>query len=224
MKKIDNKTSKVPVLIAYVIVFYGIWTIWEFLGKPFIGNTVENEYIAQLIKSGVIKNIVWTLPAIFLVKYFKTDVYIELKEMFAFKAELLKYLPIFLLFTVYLLVGAGLKTGKIAISETFNLEKLIIVLFVGITEEMVFRGWLLNATVSEKKKWTPVILNAILFLFIHFPVWLYERSFVGNFQSLGFLSVVILSIIFSWTFIKSKNIWIPILLHMYWDLLMFVFY
>ncbi|MDE6761083.1 MAG: CPBP family intramembrane metalloprotease [Lachnospiraceae bacterium] len=41
---------------------------------------------------------------------------------------------------------------------------------------------------------------------------------------MGFLSIIILSIIFSWTFIKSKNIWISILLHMYWDLLMFMFY
>ncbi len=98
---------------------------------------------------------------------------------------------------------------------------MIIVLFVGITEEMVFRGWLLNATVSEKKKWMPVIINSLMFLFIHFPKWIHEGCFVENFQNMGFLSIIILSIIFSWTFIKSKNIWISILLHMYWDLLMF---
>lgn len=224
MKRMDNNVLRLPVLIVYVIVFYSIWTMWEFLGKSFISNTIENEYISQLIKSGVIKNLVWTLPAILLINHFKTDIYVGLEDMFKVKAQLLKYLPIFFLFTVYLLVGVILEKGKISVSETFRFSDLIIVLFVGITEEMVFRGWLLNATVSEKKKWVPVIINSLMFLFIHFPKWIYEGHFVENFQNLGFLGIIILSIIFSWTFIKSKNLLIPILLHMYWDLFMFIFY
>ncbi|MCH5296339.1 MAG: CPBP family intramembrane metalloprotease [Ruminococcus sp.] len=224
MKRMDNKVPKLPVLIIYAIIFYGLWTLWEFFGKACISNSIENEYIAQFIKSGVIKNLVWTLPAVLLINYFKNDVYIGLKEMFSNKVSILKYLPIFLIFTAYLLVGAILQKGKISISETFSFSSVIIVIFVGITEEMVFRGWLLNATVSEKKKWFPIIINSIMFLLIHFPIWIHEGHFVENFQSFGFLSVIILSIIFSWTFIKSKNIWIPIFLHMYWDLLMFIFY
>lgn len=224
MKRMSNNVLKLPVLIVYVIVFYSIWTMWEYWGKPFISNAIENEYISQLIKSGIIKNIVWTLPAILLIKYFKTDIYVELKDMFTSKVQLLKYLPLFFLFTIYLLIGVLLEKGKITISETFRFSDLIIVLFVGITEEMVFRGWLLNVTVSDKKKWLPVIINSLMFLFIHFPNWIYEGHFVENFQSLGFMCVIVLSFIFSWTFIKSKNILIPISLHMYWDLLMFIFY
>ncbi|MDE6626046.1 MAG: CPBP family intramembrane metalloprotease [Lachnospiraceae bacterium] len=225
MKSKNNNVLKLPALIVYVIVFYSIWTIWEFLGKPFINNAIENEYISQLIKSGVIKNLVWTLPAILLVNHFKADLYVGLKDMFKVKPQLLKkYLPIFLLFTIYLFVGAILTKGKISINETFGFSDLLIVLFVGITEEMVFRGWLLNIMVSEKKKWLPVIINSMMFLLIHFPKWIHEGGFVENFQNLGFMSIIILSVIFSQTFIKSKNIWIPILLHMYWDLLMFMFY
>lgn len=220
----DNKVSKFAVLIIYAIIFYSLWTLWELFGKACISNSFENEYISQFIKSGVIKNLVWTLPAALLIHYFKNDVYIGLKDMFTNKVRILKYLPIFLIFTVYLLVGAVLQKGKISISETFSFSSVITVIFVGITEEMVFRGWLLNATISEKKKWFPIIINSIMFLLIHFPIWIHEGQFVGNFQSFGFLSVIILSIVFSWTFIKSKNIWIPIFLHMYWDLLMFIFY
>lgn len=225
MKSKNSNVLKLPVLIVYVIVFYSIWTIWEFWGKPFISNAIENEYIAQFIKSGVIKNLVWTLPAILLINYFKSDIYVGLKDMFTIKRQLLKYLLILFLFTVWLLVGVILTKGKISISETFGFSDLLIVLFVGITEEMVFRGWLLNITVSEeKKKWVPVIINSLMFLFIHFPIWICEGHFIESFQNLDFLGIIILSFIFSWTFIKSKNIWIPILLHMYWDLLMFMFY
>ncbi len=211
-------------LIAYTAVFYGIWTIWEFWGKSVVSNAIENTYISQFVKSGVIKNLVWTLPAALLIYDFKKDVYVGLKDMFTPKGNIVKYLPVFLIFTIYLLVGAVFQKGSLSISETFRVDTVIIVLFVGITEETVFRGWLLNFTVSNHKKWVPVIINSLMFLLIHFPNWIQQGSFAAYFQNFSFLSLIILGIIFCWTFIKSKNIWIPILLHMYWDLLIFLFY
>lgn len=216
--------TKITVLIVYVIVFYAVWTAWELWIKGMITAAVPNVYLSQLIKSGVVKNLVWTLPALLLVKRFDNEVYVGAKEMFTTKVNPLKYLWIFGAFTVYLLVGALVQKGRIAVSETFGLEKLIVVLFVGITEEMVFHGWLLNATLGEKKKWIPVAANAVMFLLIHFPVWLHDGVFIENFRNLGFMSILILSVIFSVTFIKSKSIWIPVTLHMYWDLMMFLFY
>lgn len=220
-----NGSSKTLALIVYAAVFYAVWTAWELWIKGTITAAVPNEYLSQLIKSGIIKNLVWTLPALLLVKHFEQiDMYVGAKEMFTTKVNILKYLPIFLVFTVYLLVGAFVQKGGIAVSETFGFDKLIVVLFVGITEETVFRGWLLNATLGEKKKWIPVTVNSVMFLLIHFPVWIYEGAFAENFQNLGFLSILILSVIFGVTFIKSKSIWIPVALHMYWDLMMFLFY
>ena len=144
--------------------------------------------------------------------------------MFTAKVNLFKYLPIFLCFTVYLLAGALIQNGKITVSESFSGGSLIIVLFVGITEETVFRGWFLNSTVGEKSKWLPVTINALMFLAIHFPKWIHSGSLIDNFKNMSFLGVIILSFIFSYTFIKSKNILVPVFLHMYWDLLMFLLY
>lgn len=222
MKKI-NDVLKMPVLIIYVIVFYSIWTVWEFWIKTFISNTFENECISQLIKSGIIKNLVWTFPAILLVWHFKSDVYITLKEMFSTKVNWLKYLPIFIFFTIYILAGAILKNGGVEIVRDFGMDKIIIVLFVGLTEEMVFRGWLLNATIREHRKWFYIIINAVMFLAIHFPIWIYSGNFISYFTSLQFIEVMALSVIFSITFIKSRSILVPITLHMYFDLLVFMF-
>lgn len=221
-----RRLSKTAALIVYIIVFYGLWTVWEFLVKDIISASVKNEYLSQFIKSGVIKNLFWTLPAVLLVKRFNGEVYVGLKDMFTSRVQLLKYLPIFLLFTVYLLSGVIFQKGGITVSETFRLSDIIIVLFVGITEEMVFRGWLLNAFIGKNgsKKWLAVTANSIMFLLIHFPVWIHGGVFIEEFRSFGFLSILILSGIFGWTFIKSKNILIPVALHMYWDLLMFVFF
>ena len=218
-----NDVLKMPVLIIYVIVFYIIWTVWEFWIKTFISNAFGNECISQLIKSGIIKNLVWTFPAILLVQYFKSDVCIPLKEMFSTKVNWLKYLPIFILFTAYILAGAILKNGVVEIVRDFGIDKIIIVLFVGLTEEMVFRGWLLNATIHENRKWIYIIINAVMFLAIHFPTWIYSGNVIGHLTSLQFIELMALSVIFSITFIKSRSILVPITLHMYFDLLVFMF-
>lgn len=219
-----KNTKHFKALLVYIIAFYGTWAVFELVIKDKIDKLINNEIISQLIKSGLIKNLIWTLPAILLIKRFESDVHIKLKEMFAKKVNWLKYIPIFALFTGYILLSSYFANEKISVSDTFGICEIIIVLFVGITEEIVFRGWLLNSMLTEKRKWFPILINAFLFLAVHFPVWIYDGAFIDNFLNLGFMCIIILSAIFSFSFIKSKNILVPIFLHMYWDLLMFIVY
>ena len=176
MNQTIEKKPKIPVIIIYSFVFYGIWALWEFFGRSAVGSVVSDEFLLKILTEGIVKVSVWVLPAVCLVRYFRDEAYIGLKDM-----------------------------------------------FTNLTEEMVFRGWLLNVTVSENRKWLPIMINAVMFLLIHFPIWIASGVFIDSFTSLNFLCVPALSIIFSWTFIKSKSIWIPITLHMYWDLLVFLF-
>ena len=39
----------------------------------------------------------------------------------------------------------------------------------------------------------------------------------------GFITVLLLSCIFSFAFIKTKSIWTAVFLHFWWDLLLFMF-
>ena len=222
MSSQDTKKKKLYALIIYSAAFYTIWSVYEFFGKPILNSLIENEAIAMLIKSGVIKNLTWTLPAALLVHHFRSDVYISLKEMFTTKVKWLRFLPVFLIFTAYNLLTAFVLNGKLAIAESFGMDDIILLLFVGLTEEMVFRGWLLNATLREDKKWICIGINALMFLAIHFPRWICDGIFIGYFTGFGFIGIMALGIIFSWTFIKSRNILVPIVLHMYWDLLSFM--
>lgn len=215
-----KKTGRI--LIVYIILFYAVWTAFELLVKNRLDDAIKNTVLCAFIKSGLIKNCVWTLPAILLIRHYKTDVYIPLKEMFSTKINWLKYAPIFLIFTVYVLTGAVLHHGKPGIVPGFGAEEIIIVLFVGLTEEMVFRGWLLNVTFSENRKWPCMIINAVLFVAIHFPKWIASGTFLAALTSLQFLEIAALSIVFGLTFLRSKNILVPICLHMYYDLLVFI--
>lgn len=217
------KQKKKIALIIYTVIFYAIWAAFELVVKDILNVTIKNEILCQFVKSGIIKNLVLTLPAILLIRQFKSEVYITLKQMFTSKVNWQNYLPIFIIFTVYVLAGAILNNGKPDIVESFGADKVIIVLFVGLTEEMVFRGWLLNSSICEDKKWLYIIINAVMFLSIHFPNWICTGTFINNFMGLQFLEIIALSIVFSCTFLKSKNIFVPISLHMYYDLIVFMF-
>ena len=219
----DTKKAKLYALIVYSVAFYTIWSIYEFLGKPFLRSFIETEIVFECVSTALIKNAAWTLPAALLVHHFRSDVYVSLKEMFTTKVQWLKYMPFFLLFTAFQLINSSALHGRLAISESFRMSDLIWILFVGLTEEMVFRGWLLNATLREDKKWLCVAINTLMFLAIHFPRWICDGIFFLNLSIPGIIQFIMLSLIFNWTFIKSKNILVPITLHMYWDLLYAMF-
>ena len=148
---------------------------------------------------------------------------VSFKDMFKWKKDCNKYLLIFPAFLAYVIFGIVVHGGKLAVSSSFGLAEIITVLFVGVTEEFVFRGWLLNATVRRNEN-IAIGVNAAMFLAIHFPKWIEEGVFISNFASFGFISIVALSVIFSLIFINTKNIVLPIALHMFWDLLIFMLY
>lgn len=86
---------------------------------------------------------------------------------------------------------------------------------------MMFRGWLLNVLLHDKK-WMTIIVNAVLFLLIHFPVWIRHGMLSTYITNVTFLQIMILSVIFSCAFIKSKSMLVPIMLHAYWNFLCFL--
>lgn len=219
-----EKEKKIPLrqIIVYCVIFYAIWTMFELVIKPYISERIQNEYLLTFIKSGLIKNIIWTLPAWLLLVRYQEYAYIKPKAIFTTSVKIRKYLPVYFVLAIWVILSAISERGTLTINDEFRCSSFILLLFVGLTEEMVFRGWLLNVTYRENHKWIPILINGVMFLVIHFPRWIKEGIFVSGFTSLGFLSMILLSVIFSWTFIKSKNILIPITVHMFYDMLMFL--
>ena len=225
METAEKRISKTKVLILYSIAFYTIWTLLEFLVKPVIDDIFHGEISSQIVKTVVIKNLVWVLPAALLVHHYNDDVCIRLKEMFTTKVKWLRYLPVFLLFVLYSLVTAYLHKGSLTLNSDFGAKEIIMYSFVGTTEEMVFRGWLLNAMAGKERQnqWKAILLSSLMFVAIHIPTWTIHGELAGVFLHFGFVQVIILSIIFSVTFLKSRNILVPVALHMIYDFLLDMF-
>lgn len=128
-----------------------------------------------------------------------------------------------LLFAIYIIINEYLINGKLEINESFGINTVVEVLSIAVGEEMVFRGLFLSAIIRDKKKYLAVFINSLLFLAIHFPVWIQSGTFISAFTSGGFITVLLLSCIFSFAFIKTKSIWTAVFLHFGWDFLLFIF-
>lgn len=204
-------------IILYYLLFFAIWFLRNILLS--IGNDWVNAF-----SESILKTIIWIIPCIFLLKQYENSVTITLKEMFCNKVNWFRYIPIFALFAIYFLFAAYKLYGRIGIAPGFSPLSLIGgFVFVGITEEMVFRGWLLNATLKMMKPALAILLNAVMFLFIHFPKWICSGMFISSILNFGVFALMALSVIFSIAFIRSKNILVPIFLHMFYDLMYFLF-
>ena len=113
--------------------------------------------------------------------------------------------------------------GGVGIHPDFQPERLIgAVLFVGITEEIVFRGFLLNALLQKMKLWSAIAVNEVFFVLIHFPIWIYQGKDLVAFAGSSVV-VFLLGGLFSYSFVKTRNIFVPIVLHMIYNLLVVVF-
>ena len=176
------------------------------------------------IAGELVKLTVWFLPSVLLIRYYKNDMEFTLREIFTVKTESLPYVLVFVGFLTINLVGSIISKGSITLSRPDPVSSIVgTVILVGITEEMVFRGFVQNALMKKMKPNNALIVSSIMFLIIHFPIWIKNGLFSDTFTVLGHcVSIFALSIIFGWTFLKGKNIVIPIFLHMSWNLILTV--
>lgn len=204
------------VLVMYTIILYSFWSLLELYLKTKIG-------IDEFTKEVYIKCVVWPVPAILIHFSFSDDMFIKKEEMYLLNKKCWIAVPMMLLLAVYIIINEYLINGKLEINESFGINTVVEVLSIAAGEEMVFRGLFLSAILRDKKKYLAVFINSLLFLAIHFPMWIQSGTFISAFTSGGFITVLLLSCIFSFAFIKTKSIWTAVFLHFGWDFLLFIF-
>ena len=205
----------------YLLLFFAIWSARELVVQPAFLSPLDN-ILSELIGESL-KLLIWTLPAFLLIKHFHDDMWIGLKEMFTTKPKWFTNAPmLFIVLAPILRVFFIHRT--IAIDPDFDPTRLIGgVLFVGITEELVFRGFLLNAFLKKLEMKRAIALNEVFFVLIHYPIWIYNGLDVTAFLTSS-VAIFALGVLFSYSFIKTRNIFIPIALHMIWNLFAIVLY
>lgn len=203
-------------MAAYLAVFFLVWTLREFLVRREVAQ-VLGAWPAALL--GVVaKLLIWTLPAFLLERQYRAE--IEIPSLFGHPVRWGSVLLWAAALVSYNLLASLLSSGGIRVHPQFQPVDLIgTVLFVGITEEMVFRGFLLNALLRRMDEKWALGISAALFVCIHFPIWYTSGLFATPVLLLrSCLTIFVLGVFFGYSFCREKNLAVPIFLHMVWNL------
>ncbi|MCR5718639.1 MAG: CPBP family intramembrane metalloprotease [Oscillospiraceae bacterium] len=210
-------TQKQTALLLYIPLFYLAWAGVELLLVPvFEREFPPDSTMLFFIKEGILKVLIWVVPAVLLMRRFDGELYVPLKEMFTQRFDFLRFLMLLGGVCVFLIVMHLIQSHSLQLHFKWRLLGYVL---VGITEEIAFRGWLLNAMHTEKTAKYMAEVNAVMFLLIHLPIWIHEHLLAAAFGGLGFLSVLAIGFVFAWSFLHFRSIYPPILLHIAYDVL-----
>ena len=198
MKKKISITSLTYIYITVII-------LWSFYRRTF--------HFPIVIEESIIKPILWFIPIFIIVKKPKLLKQIFIFRNLSFKTLLLSIfigvmLPLFL--QILPILNGG---GKVLFpAANLILINLWVSLFTAGTEEIFFRGLLLQNIQNRLSNMNANILVSILFLLIHIPIILISNKGSDEiFFSLYILFVS--SLVYGLAFIKTKNLIPSIIIH-----------
>lgn len=127
-------------------------------------------------------------------------------------------------------LGLAFKTGDItnlftqSISLTDALFFFMIGLMTSVSEEVLTRGFVLKRLYEDSKNiFTSSFLVSILFFFMHVPILFTSDKIIGMVLLRIMLADLILSLAVSFIFIERKNLIVPILIHAFYSLSLYLF-
>lgn len=127
-------------------------------------------------------------------------------------------------FTIGIGIGAIIMTtgyllllflGEIKFQKViFDFKEIIIsillFIIVAVTEEVLFRGYILKNLMISFNKYIALIVSSILFSLVH--------GFNPNIDLFSLINIFLGGILLGISYIHTKNLWFPIALHLGWNL------
>lgn len=213
MKK-RAKIIKVENLKTPILYFLYVFIVWTFYRMNFKYPDVLEELV---IKPGI-----WLLPLlIYVFPKEKTDlagIGITLKNIFpSIYLSLALGVGFFFLGLIaniakYQGVSFGANIGTISF-----IPAILVSFATAVTEELVFRGYLLGVFMKKYKNLFAVILTTLLWTLIHAPI----AYFVWRMDVVQISIYLILTFVYglgaSGLFIRTRNLAAPIFLHVLWE-------
>lgn len=200
---LKNATS----LFAYLLI---VWGFYRFLFK--FPETTEDL---------IIKPILWLIPVAYIVKKEKLgfkSVGITLKNLFPSIYMALALGAFFAIIGVFINM---IKYGQVDFSANLGGTPFFNALFLsfvtGLTEEVTFRGYILNRVLyALGDEWKANIIVSLAWALVHLPiaVFWWKLDFTGT------MGILVLTTFFGlgsgFVFAKTKNVFSSVFLHVLW--------
>lgn len=203
---------------AYFILFSIIWGVRVLCISPLTAGDFSQWGEAAI--DGGLKALIWPGFALFFLHRYNDAVPIKAKKMFTSSLNPPLLFSMLGLICLYQLAGMFMRHRGFYISPAFHPSDLITMfLVVGISEELVFRGFFMNALSAHMTEETANMVSSLFFVVIHFPKYIYDGTFFSWQIIFNCAFLFCISLIFGYAFRKTHSVWTPAILHSVWDLL-----
>jgi len=211
------KTNTKTLAVSFCI-FYLIWIVRATIFYNTVDLSIESE-TGRLIVSNIIKFLLWVIPAGLYVFYReRKKPLINLRVAspinwrglgIGFTASVLYFVVIFMVEKLY---SGRTLTPLLHASASAWLVTLAQVFFSPISEEILFRGFVLPQLMDRMPFWKANIIQAILFTAMHWPNWIWVNGFHA-WIIVTSISIFILALFLGWLLRQTNSIWPPIVVH-----------
>ncbi len=211
------KTSTKTLAVSFCI-FYLIWIVRATIFYNAVDLSIESE-TGRLIFSNVIKFSLWVIPAGLYAFYLeKQNPFTILKITtpinwrglgIGFAASVVYFVVVFM---VEKLNSGRTLMPLLHASASAWLATFAQVFFSPISEEILFRGFVLPRLSERLPFWEANAIQAILFTAMHWPNWLWVNGF-QTWIIVTSVSIFILALFLGWLLRQTNSIWPSIVVH-----------
>ncbi|MGG2016814.1 CPBP family intramembrane glutamic endopeptidase [Bacillus sp. S10(2024)] len=204
--------NDVKILLIYLFIFNFVWIFKELWLVQYIEPLSE---VTSTFLNASIKILMWIFPVCLYIKYYlhtNPIKYLKMEDVnkgMFWGTFLLLLLGLYFIFEASILNDQPFKF-KLSLNNYLNG-----ILLVGITEEIVFRGFILQELNKRLSFWKANIITSFLFLIIHYAIWIYDGVF---FDLWSHIYVFLIGIFFGLVFKKTGSLWSVVILHSFHNL------
>jgi len=208
------RKQRMKILALYTLVLFSIWTVYQlrifshlYSNSAILGSIIENSF----------KYIVWTLPVFILLKcvYFSNPLaYLKLEDNIVngvMWGTIIGFALAVYHIVRFFFMGDG--TLKLDIGMYTWIHRILL---IGLTEEVVFRGFILQKLNEELEFIFANGISAVLFMLIHFPGWYVRGLMSGGNISYFYMSsafVLAFGLLQGYVLKRTKSLWACMIIH-----------
>lgn len=111
--------------------------------------------------------------------------------------------------TIILAIAGYLTFINFSFNASLMLVEILFMLIVAFTEEILFRGYILNNLLRSINKWVALIITSVLFALFH--------GTNPGISGLAIINIFVTAFLLGINYIYTKNLWFAILFHFSWN-------
>ena len=211
------KASSKTFLIFFIL-FYLLWLIRATLFYSAVDLSIPDG-TARLVFSNVVKFLLWVVPAaIYVSRLQQENPLVSLKiSTPPDRRGVIIGLVISLLYFAGVFTFEKFSSGRtlaplLQASPAAWLATLAQVWFSPISEEIMFRGFVLPQLTNRMAFWKANLLQAVLFTAMHWPNWIWTGGFGPSILSMS-VGVFAIALLLGWLVKRTNSIWPGVVVH-----------